>query len=709
MAASVKFWSDGLGKFSIGKRLMLGGGVIALCTAAAAQQANAPGAMTPAAPIAYASLTPSTDVANLRQVMEAARTGNVTAGRTAMNAMSDPLARKVALWALADTSAGSLTFNEIDYARREMAGWPRESRRINAAEKMLETANLGPAAIVQWFDGKPPATAEGAIALAQALIDSGQRDAATNLIRRYWGEEVFEADVQARMLARFGSMLTAADHARRADLLLYGTQGPASRDIVRLLGAQDAALANVRIALRSNTPAAEAAYQALTPSQQATPGVALERASYLRRRNRVDEALGLARNLGPSPAPSVANRIWVERRALIAHALRAGRTDVAYALSANTGITAGADAAEAEFYAGWLALNRLKNIPQAEKHFAALAEIGSSPITRGRALYWQGRTAQVAGDPVAAAAFFGEGARYQTTFYGQLAAESAGIKTLSLGSDPQITPDHRQRFEAHEMVRAARLLNTAGATDAFKAFVLAADDVAPTIEDHALLVDLALTLGDQDLAMRAARTAATRGFILPERGYPVMSTPAIQTSAEPAFTLSIARQESNFWPAARSHVGARGMMQLMPATARMTAQRIGEPYVEARLISDPLYNMRLGSTYLGQMIDTFSGSYIMAAAAYNAGPGRPSDWINFCGDPRSASIDPLDFIECIPFSETRNYVMRTLETTMVYRARLNGGSTPMTLASELKRGAYVYRPSVTAAAPASTEVASATP
>ena len=193
--------------------------------------------------------------------------------------------------------------------------------------------------------------------------------------------------------------------------------------------------------------------------------------------------------------------------------------------------------------------------------------------------------------------------------------------------------------------------------------------------------------------MRAARTAAQRGFVLPERGYPLVTPPAVATSAEPAFSLSIARQESNFFPGARSNVGARGMMQLMPATARLTARKMGEPFVESRL-NEAEYNMRLGATYLGDMIDNFSGSYAMAAAAYNAGPGRPRDWVSFCGDPRAGGADPLDFIECIPFSETRNYVMRTLETTMVYRARLNGGTAPLTLSQDLKRGGYVYAPSV---------------
>jgi soluble lytic murein transglycosylase len=187
--------------------------------------------------------------------------------------------------------------------------------------------------------------------------------------------------------------------------------------------------------------------------------------------------------------------------------------------------------------------------------------------------------------------------------------------------------------------------------------------------------------------MRAVRTAAQRGMVLPERGYPIMILPQVSGGAEPAFVHSISRQESNFDPRAKSAPGARGMMQLMPTTGAMVARQLAEPYSVDRLF-DPQFNMRLGSRYLGDMISTFNGSYIMAAAAYNAGPGRPAAWVNLCGDPRGGTTDPLDFIECIPFSETRNYVMRTVETMLVYRARLNGGSTPLTLSSDIRRGGW---------------------
>jgi soluble lytic murein transglycosylase len=191
--------------------------------------------------------------------------------------------------------------------------------------------------------------------------------------------------------------------------------------------------------------------------------------------------------------------------------------------------------------------------------------------------------------------------------------------------------------------------------------------------------------------MRVVRNAAKRDMILPERGYPILSTPPAAGAPEAPFILGIVRQESSFDSHARSGAGARGMMQLMPGTAASIARHIGMEYAAADL-EDPDYNMRVGSAYLGQLVGDFSGSYVLASAAYNAGPGRPTEWSMTCGDPRSSSVDPVDFIECIPFSETRDYVMRVLEATQVYRARLRGGSAPITLATDLKRGSYAYAP-----------------
>ena len=635
----------------------------------------------------YSGMAGESDAGLINAVLTAAKSGDAGRIRAARDSMSDPLARKIATWALVDSAPTAITFAEADAARRDLIGWPRPAKRQAAAERLIETSGLTPQQIVAWFDTSDPETPEGAMALGAALRATGQNERATALVRHYWRDRVFESDLQARFLARFSDVLTMDDHIRRTDILLYGQQGPAARDMVNLLSGDEQTLARARINVRQGSSIGDDQIASLPRAMLTNPGLVLERMAVLRKRGQMDSALVLATTQASPPTDEAAARVWAERKPLVVYALGRGDNAGAYAAAAGAHITSGADGAESEFYAGWIALTRLKDPERAARHFANLNAIGASPITRGRALYWQGRAAEAGGDPIAAQAFYSEGARHITTFYGQLAAEKVGIKTISLGHDPVITAADRTRFEAREPIRAARMLAQIGARDTLKIFVLSIDDTLPTAAEEALLVDLARSYGDPDLAMRAVRTAAQRGFILPERGYPLLPAPNVQGGAETAFVFSITRQESNFDPTARSAPGARGMMQLMPATAASTARKIGESYYPDKLFQAD-YNMRLGAANLGEMVSTFSGSYLMAAAAYNAGPGRPTQWTAICGDPRGGGTDPLDYIECIPFSETRNYVMRTLETTMVYRARLNGGEAPLTLSTDLKRGSY---------------------
>lgn len=677
-------------KLAVGAVLtaILGGAAVAQ---SGSMQADGAPQLVTTPQIAYRPSLSDSDSANLSAALTAGRAGDGGRARLAMDSIQDPVAKKIAQWALIDGAPDSLSFFEADAARRDLNGWPRGAKRQATAEKLIETSGMPADRVIAWFGGTEPETVQGAMALAGAYRAAGRDEEARTLIRRWWREELFDSAPQASMRARFSAYLTQDDNLARADMLLYGPQGPAAREMVASLPESYRAIADARIALRSNSASGNEMIASMSHEQRQNPGLIFEQASYFQRRGMTVMALQLARGFKAAPSQDVAARAWTTRdggrRQMVGAAIAAGDYAGAYGAAANTGLTIGPDAAEAEFYAGWLALSKLKNPMMAADHFARLAAAGTSPITQGRALYWQGRAAEAMGDTAGAQAFYRQGAQYITVFYGQLAAEKAGIRDLVLPQDPVITQADRARFEGRELVRALRLLYETGNRDTFKVFALHVDDTLPTAAECALLVDLTRSYGDQDTAMRAVRTAAQRGMVLPERGYPIMILPQVSGGAEPAFVHSISRQESNFDPRAKSAPGARGMMQLMPTTGAMVARQLAEPYSVDRLF-DPQFNMRLGSRYLGDMISTFNGSYIMAAAAYNAGPGRPAAWVNLCGDPRGGTTDPLDFIECIPFSETRNYVMRTVETMLVYRARLNGGSTPLTLSSDIRRGGW---------------------
>jgi len=680
--------------------LAVGGGV-ALAQGLSRGAPVAPAPLQAPAAASPAALADS-DAQALDEALEAARAGDSAKVRELMLAISDPLARKIALWALVDADPDAMSFAELDGARRSLAGWPDAARRESAAEKVIEGGGLSPQNVIAWFAGAEPTTAQGAMALASAYESTGQTPKARALIRRVWRTQPFEAAAQQQMLARFGDLLGQSDHAAREEMLLYGDQGPAAHDMLALLPPDQQALALARMAVRSGASDADGLIAALPPALQDDPGLEYERAASFARRGDDADALALLPALAtPLPDGESQSRMWKLRRPLVVSALEAGDARGAYRAAADSGVGSGEDGAEAEFYAGWLALTRLDDPSLADRHFARVEAIGTSPITKARALYWRGRALEAEGDQLNAQVFYAEAARYPTTFYGQLAAAKAGVARLVLGRDPTITLADRTRFEAREPVRAARMLAGIGAKEVFGRFVAGLATTLPDATQAAELVDLASGYGDQALAMRVVRIAAQHDLILPDRGYPLRTMPQVSGAPETAFVLGVIRQESGFDPHIRSAAGALGMMQLMPGTAEVLARKLGYSYERDRL-EDADFNMQLGSAYLGLLVDQFGGSYVMAAAAYNAGPGRPLQWTSFCGDPRSAGTDPADFIECIPFPETRNYVMRVLEAMQVYRARLGGGSAPLTLAQDLKRGAYGYAAATPVLQPAST-------
>jgi soluble lytic murein transglycosylase len=625
------------------------------------------------------------DLQWVRTGLDAARSGNLDQMRTAIAAVSHPTARKLLEYLAADNMGNRMSFAELDQARRDLDGWPHKSNRQTWAERALETSSLSPQQIADWFKVEP-ATPAGAMALASAYQQLGRQADLEALIKHFWRDRAFDADAQRLMLARFGGLLTEQDHIRRLDTLLYQPKTPALEQMLTLVPGDWRKVAEARIALRTDARDADDLYGQAPAEHAHDPGLAVARARWLYDHDRGQEALPLIADFPKDPPEDASAGFWLLRRQLVNVAVKAGDYAAAHRAVDSHGLKPGPDAADAEFLGGWLALTKLHDAEDAERHFARLEVIGASPITISRALYWRGRAMEALGDPIAAQTYYGRGARYYTTFYGQMAAAKAGMTEIDLGRDPVPTAEDRRNFEADELVTASRLLYQAGARDLYRSMLVASVASLPRLVDIAQLIDMANDTGQGDLSMRLARLAAQRGLILPERGFPVRRPPE-SSPVEAALVLGIIRQESGFDPRIRSSVGARGMMQLMPSTAKILAKRSGVRYRES-LLDDASYNMRLGSNYLGNLVSQFDGSYIMAAAGYNAGPNRPSSWMASCGDPRSASIDPVDYIECIPIGETRNYVMRVLENVQVYRARLNGGRAALTLPADLRRGGY---------------------
>jgi soluble lytic murein transglycosylase len=625
------------------------------------------------------------DTALFRQGFAAARARDVVGARNAAAQIGDPTGRKLVEWALLDTSATQLPYSDLAVAQSAFARWPRGESRRAAGERALDLAYAQPAEIVAFFDGRAPETASGAIALAGALEATGRTNEAQALVRDWWRTRSFEEAEQSRILTRWSGWLTQGDHEARLNMLLLGPHGPATRAMVNLVSPERQAVANAAMSLRG-AYSPDAIVAGLSPSQAMDPIVVVERVRILRSQSRQSEAFALLSALPPAPSHDAGeDTLWSERRNYFLDALVAGNPQAAYDAMAGHGFASGERKVDAEFFAGWAALRKLNRPDLAARHFEALRQASQTPITQGRALYWLGRAAEAQGDVVRAVEFYKAGARHIQTFYGQLAAEKAGITTLSLPGEPAPTADDAAAFEANEVVRAARILGETGESSLFRVFAYQLDDDLPDAAQLGLLMDMARGYGEGFTAMMVGRAASQRGFLLPERMYPVRIPPQVEGAAPLAFTLAITRQESSFDPRARSGADARGMMQFLPSTASGVARRLGMPFSADRLW-DADYNMALGSYHLAELMNNFGGSMLLATVGYNAGPARPPQWVARCGDPRGAQVDPLDFIECVPFTETRNYMMRVMENYAVYKARLNGGSAPLTPSADIALG-----------------------
>ena len=383
-----------------------------------------------------------------------------------------------------------------------------------------------------------------------------------------------------------------------------------------------------------------------------------------------------------------APEVWAKRRlALSRRAAREGRWQNAYRMASQHFLTPGAgyNYSDSEWVSGWVALRKLKDPQTAIGHFRKFRDSVETPISLGRGGYWLGRAYEAAGNLAEANRWYSEGAQYQTSFYGQLAAakvNAKGQKMLTQGGLPDWRTHPAMRMDE---VRLGATLYYAGQD---RLAMATFNRLGQTLPAGALapLARLVLDLGQPHYAVRIAKKAARRGVLIIPAYYPLHEVSKYATKVEPAFALSIARQETELNPIAVSRAGARGLMQLMPATARKVAGWIGEEYSKSRLLSDWRYNVRLGETYLSRRTNQFGGSYVMAAAAYNAGAGRVDQWIGEFGDPRTGQIDMIDWMEQIPFNETRNYVQRVLEGLYVYRSRLADFAGPMTIEQDLARG-----------------------
>ncbi len=591
------------------------------------------------------------------------------------------VAQDIIEWLRLRSGEGKLGDYEAFLSRRP--DWPGLALLREKGEEAVARSTSAER-VLAWFDGRKPQTVEGSFALIRALNAVGQTDAAQAEAVRAWVDLSFTADQESALLDAYPKALAAANEARLDRLLWDGEATEAARMLPRV-DADWRKLAEARLALRADAPGVDALVQAVPPRFAKNPGLLYERFLWRMRKDRYAEAATLIVEASGSAEALGRPEDWADRRALLARRmLRDGDPRMAYRVASSHHLTGGSDYADLEFVAGFAALRQLGDARAALDHFQRLTAAVSTPVSLARGAYWEGRAHEAMGQADAALAAFRRAAQYQTAYYGLLAAER-----LDIPLDPRLLgqeryPDWRDAaFADSSVLQAALLLEHAGDRALAKRFIL---HLAEGLDATGLaqLSEMVLEQDEPHLAVLIGKEAAERGIILPRAYFPVTELVPDGLAVSRALALSIARRESEFDPAVVSPAGALGLMQVMPETARMMARQLGKSFDRARLTSDPAYNAALGTAYLRELVEEFGPSIALIAAGYNAGPGRPRAWVQQFGDPRRADVDVVDWVEMIPFAETRTYVMRVAEAVVIYRAKLKGQAGPVQITGELK-------------------------
>lgn len=664
--------------------------LVALSGAAALAQAPSP-RLKPPVPN-HSEILSDSDFFAFRRAMRAADDDEWSQVRELMIEIDHPVADQVLLWRLAVSDARA-PFSDLDRALDELQGWPREWSIRREAEWKIEDSGLSPALIVDWFEDRTPITGEGRVALGEALLELGRTEEGEEQIRMAWREQTMRLSFQSEVYQTHGDLFSREDHAARTDFLLWSGQRTAASRVMPLLSDGERRLAEARLRLAARASGVDSAVDAVPASLQAHPGLVYERARWRRRAGLDEAALPLLLELPDSYENTGAlEAMWTERKLMILDLIRDGEFQTAYRLAADNGMSSGVEFADAEFLAGWLALTRLDEPGAALEHFIRLESGVRTPVSTARALYWQGRAAEAAGELELARERFLAAAEYPTVYYGQLAILALGpdAAQLDLPPDPVPSAEERAAFNAREEIQAVRLLAEVNSDYLFRVFIYHYDDEMASPVEQAMLADIAMEFLRISQAVRAAKAGRLQGMILAERAYPMIDLPeGAPYFPEAALTWSVIRQETEFDQRAVSSAGARGLMQMMPHVARATASQLDMPYDFQWLTDDPDYNLTLGMAHLEEVVDQYDGALVMALAAYNAGGHRVRRWVENYGDPRTGDIDPIDWVESIPFSETRNYVQRVVENLQVYRARQSEGApSPLLIENDLVGGRF---------------------
>jgi len=636
--------------------------------------------------MATSSTTSPLDLSAIKQALELVHKGRPDEATNIESTITDPIGRKLVEWAILRGDDTDLDFPRYAAFISTNPSWPGITSLRRRAEAALWQKESDSRAVIEFFRSEPPRTAKGRFVLARALLVQGDRAGAQAALREAWRKDSFSADTEAQAREVFGDLITPADDKARMDARFDVEDDDAGLRAARRLGSVEAAIAKARAAVINKSSKAKALLDEVPAEGRQDPGYIFSRIQWLRRSDKIAEAAHwmLAAPHDPDRLGDL-DQWWVERRLIARKLLDLGDLKSAYAV-ANTAATPINEnyRSEQHFTAGWIALRFLREPSVALAHFARIAEGATNPMTLARSYYWQGRAAEALAHERDARAYYETAARYSTAYYGQLARARLGIETVALRAPPEPSADHARL----EVARIFEILYALDERDMVANMAADLGDKSTDVTALAALGEIATRHNDARTTLLIGKPALSHGLPLEHYAFPDFGVPNYQQigpEVERSVVYSIVRQESAFNSRVVSSANAIGLMQVTPAAGRDTAKRFNVSFDQHRLMADVAYNAQIGTAELGNDIASWHGSYILAFVAYNAGPRRAKEWIEQYGDPRNPKVDPIDWIERIPISETRNYVQRIIENMQVYRARFSNDSR-LLIEADLRRG-----------------------
>jgi soluble lytic murein transglycosylase len=632
-----------------------------------------------------------TEVAAIKHIVDLLRSGERAEATEFERTIDDPLARKLAEWIILRDDDNDADFSRYNAFVLANPGWPSVGMFRRRAEAMLWQDHTDPSAVRVFFASIGPLTGKGRLALARALLAQGDRGAAQAYVSEAWRLDPMSRDLEAQALEDFHDLITRADDRARMATRFYANDNDAALRAAERLGGEDLAIGQAWMAVNTKAANANTLLEAVPESALEDARYVFSRVQWLRHNDRIAEAGQLMLTAPRDPAQLYdVDEWWIERRVLARKLLDMSDSKSAYLIVRDAAQPTKENyRVEQMFTAGWIALRYLHDPTTAVSYFVRIPELSQNPIALARSGYWMGRALEAENRQQEARVHYQSAARYTTAYYGQLARARLGLGQLTLASPPRPTAERRAALAQLETVRAAEILYAADARDLVAPMVA---DLAEKVQDPvelAMLAEIANTFQDARAMHLIGKAALARGLPFDYYAFPTVGIPsyrAIGPAVEPAVVFAIVKQESAFNPLDVSSAKALGLMQVTPDAGRSVARKFKVAFDQKRLLHDTSYNLQMGAAELGGDIEDYGGSYILAFAAYNAGSGRVREWLEQYGDPRDPRVDPIDWVERIPFSETRNYVQRVLENLQVYRVRF-GKAPRLLIEADLHRGA----------------------